>query len=121
MPRFPSSLLFPYTTLFRSPGPFLRVVAQGVAQGLQCPYPGLLDGSLTAVHARLLPVVPPGRGGLPVEAGERLAGHEGVAEVAVMLTQFVGEQGFHQVVFPRSEERRVGKECRSRGAGGAVR
>src|SRR3712207_9196654 len=95
--RPPRSTLFPYTTFFRSPGQLVghRLALDGLVQG----------------H------VVQGDRGLAGEVVEELA--LGLAERALAAPHrhHAGEglrAGAAQRVGERSEERRVGKECRSR-------
>src|SRR3712207_9489035 len=91
--RPPRSTLFPYTTLFRS-------VVKDAGDD-----PDVTHGALVSV--RVTPG-PPGSG-VVFRAGE------GVGTVTKPgLPLPVGEPAINPM--PRSEERRVGKECRSRGS-----
>src|SRR5256885_16239699 len=100
--RPPRSTLFPYTTLFRSPMRLLRAFWQALA-----------------VVRRVKPDVVVGLGGyisfpggmMAVLAGKPLVLHEqnSVAGMANKVLASVSHR-----IFTRSEERRVGKECRSR-------
>src|SRR2546430_17355046 len=92
--RPPRSTLFPYTTLFRSVGESALVEQDGVGLGCALDQPSCLE-RLDLAHE-------PERTGRRELRGERLCGDR----VAPRLAPDEG----------RSEERRVGKECRSRGS-----
>src|SRR2546422_11607459 len=91
--RPPRSTLFPYTTLFRS----IDLAAEPVARERQ--HDQCRDGDEVADVAHPVVVRPLLRGAGGEEAIARVGAHDGAAE--------------HDVR-DRSEERRVGKECRSR-------
>src|SRR2546425_10976721 len=90
--RPPRSTLFPYTTLFRS---VLDVV------GLDAP--GFI---VSPAHA--LEVV------TPLEGHEVRAGAQDDGRTLLDATDQISRHALGQPVRSRSEERRVGKECRSR-------
>ena len=85
------------------PLPVLRVITQVFYQPLQRILPSMRDGCLAAVQAWVFAVVPPGRGRLPVQAGQCLFCHEGITEVAVTRAQLIGKQGFGQRILPALE------------------
>src|SRR3989475_13222928 len=92
--RPPRSTLFPYTTLFRSPG---------LADLLQRPLAPRGDALSLAVP-------------VPADGPERRLPHGGPVQPVRVLRDHA--RGLLRPVAawlgPRSEERRVGKECRSR-------
>src|SRR2546422_11369856 len=103
--RPPRSTLFPYTTLFRSiePRREVDVLAQQAAQHLL----DVGDESVQADDARLQHLLAAEREQLPGEPRRPVCG----------LADFLGvvpPRVTRGQVFERSEERRVGKECRSR-------
>src|SRR3712207_9113215 len=103
--RPPRSTLFPYTTLFRSDdsGPLIKLAGVLIAMAIAMIACGLLGVGIERVAYK------------PLRNSPRLA----VLITAIgmsFILQNVGLvwKGPAQVPFPRSEERRVGKECRSR-------
>src|SRR3546814_20064264 len=78
--------LFPYTTLFRSDHAACRFLAEKITQGLQ-----RMWFALASLHPRVLK-----------SKAFQCSGVPGRATVIVVR---------HGVSIPRSEERRVGKEC----------
>src|SRR2546430_16455901 len=114
--RPPRSTLFPYTTLFRS-GLIVGDLARAVAAKPDAPATSLLvvcrDGPRMAQLARALSFFAP-----EIEINEfpawdclpydRVSPHAGIAaQRMITLSRLARLKG-------RSEERRVGKECRSR-------
>src|SRR3712207_9391583 len=94
--RPPRSTLFPYTTLFRSPGFLIALVLGGIVAGIVGIIIGIpalrLNGDYLAI--------------ITLAFGE-------IIRVLIEYFDFTGgPQGLRGI--PRSEERRVGKECRSR-------
>src|SRR3989449_8327966 len=121
--RPPRSTLFPYTTLFRSQGAGSRlIVTPNDAEG-DLGSPALTAGAVACARDLL---------GSDDSGIRELAGHAvfidvfepppqlvilGAGDDARPLARFAADVGFRVVVAdrrPRSEERRVGKECRSR-------
>src|SRR3989442_13115355 len=94
--RPPRSTLFPYTSLFRS----FQVI---------CP-PGLAPArpEIVALSLKVAPTVP--------EAGSWVVCRAGVALFTVTGSSSQPEAAGALLASPRSEERRVGEEGRSRGS-----
>src|SRR2546427_12382939 len=98
--RPPRSTLFPYTTLSRSLGELL-------IGAIAAPAGGILLGRLAA------PLDP------AAQHLGRLVVREGMLQLEFAVLEVCEGRGEKEgarliAVFPRSEERRVGKECRSR-------
>src|SRR5256885_16679814 len=92
--RPPRSTLFPYTTLFRStPGPQATVLQVSDANGDFGPF-------VDQVHVSIVELKIQGQLGIALQKGRHVWQHKCVCE-----SRWAGY---------RSEERRVGKECRSR-------
>src|SRR5260370_39367736 len=97
--RPPRSTLFPYTTLFRSHDIPLVATADLIAYRMR-------TESMIRLAASTR---------LPTEYGEfRLHAFENQIDKQTHVALVRGEVGNGQDVLVRSEERRVGKECRSR-------
>src|SRR3712207_9034899 len=99
--RPPRSTLFPYTTLFRSKG---KVFICGAGPG---------DPKLMTLRAMEL------LKSCDVVLYDRLVGKEIIDQIPAgsekaYVGRMVGDPNTHQDRTNRSEERRVGKECRSR-------
>src|SRR5256886_15098838 len=108
--RPPRSTLFPYTTLFRSVGG--AVSCEDDLKGAQCLW-GLVSpkGKIgeSPVDFRRIGKEPEG----PLECAQRVVGSPGPIVGSAKITPKVSVIGA-QARCTRSEERRVGKECRSR-------
>src|ERR1035441_11095356 len=91
--RPPRSTLFPYTTLFRSV----------VKSGLRAP----------ALNVVTVPV-PYGNAGMSAATRARKVGVAFAPDAGPISAVFATWEIRDNVIAPRSEERRVGKECRSR-------
>src|SRR3712207_9447679 len=97
--RPPRSTLFPYTTLFRSEVGDLLLVGEGVPAQVQGHHQvGLLEHLLA----------------VDVEVGEVQQQRVLVGPSALEVPLRVLREPLGLLVHARSEERRVGKECRSR-------
>src|SRR5256885_17146567 len=117
--RPPRSTLFPYTTLFRS------TVAQRERFSVVREYCGHGIGKVYHDDPQVLHYGQPGQG-MVLEAGMIFtiepmlnAGKAATRELADGWTVITNDKSLsaqweHMVVVTRSEERRVGKECRSR-------
>src|SRR2546425_10452418 len=93
--RPPRSTLFPYTTLFRSTADALRANEE----------------MLAAVHGRAKGRI----GAWPLLLGFGTCSAELMRAAKALADRYgVGWGMMHFAAHPRSEERRVGKECRSR-------
>src|SRR5256885_17087168 len=98
--RPPRSTLFPYTTLFRS------------VEGQHGDDAALLEEGGQVVGARAVDVAGPHQLGV---AGQLLAGRQVHAARDLGLGhEAAAQRALVVLVLDRSEERRVGKECRSR-------
>src|SRR3712207_9097510 len=105
--RPPRSTLFPYTTLFRSADASRAMVAHITAQRKANESIG---GVFEVVAFGLVPGL-----GSHVSWEERLDGRLAGAVCSIQACKGVEfGDGFALAAAPRSEERRVGKECRSR-------
>src|SRR3712207_9195302 len=108
--RPPRSTLFPYTTLFRS-APDLMMFSPGSGQE---------NSVIPLAEAGYIEALGDTSAGLVPAGSESLFGTDGTVYaqptslIPVGMTWNVGAAGEAGVEAPRSEERRVGKECRYR-------
>src|SRR3989449_9690993 len=121
--RPPRSTLFPYTTLFRSlVGSPSAIEKKSQELGIKLPHIEVVDPgnpSLRDRYSRLLLPEWKSRGITELEAAQRLENPMYFAAVMVRAGDADGFVGgatttTAETVRARSEERRVGKECRSR-------
>src|SRR3712207_8453058 len=124
--RPPRSTLFPYTTLFRSREKFLAADIGITGANFGVAETGTIATITNEGNARLVTSVPPVHVVVmgiekmiptfsDLSVFVRLLGRSGTGQKLTVYTNFItGPRGEGELDGARSEERRVGKECRSR-------